>query len=38
MLEGSVYIHAVVEATGILWKAMEGQRRGWKLIESYGSL
>jgi len=38
MLLETVYIHAVIEATGTSWKTMEGHREGWKAMESYGSL
>ena len=38
MLEGTVYIYGVMEATGTQWKAMESDRREWNLMEPYGSL
>jgi len=38
MLLETVYIQEGMEATGMLWKVIEGDRREWKHMESYGSL
>jgi len=38
MLLETVYIHVVIEATGMLEKSMEGNGSKEKVMESYGSL